>query len=1079
VYLDLIHNVSALTTLVVLQSMAIRRLRSGSFEYKAVSGFLFGLVAVFLMMTPLHLMPGIIFDCRSIALSVAGFFGGPVVAGIAFVMSVTYRLWLGGVAWLVGTATIISSTSLGILFYYLRARHPVVVKPAMLFAFGVLVHVVMLSLMLCLPSHVRYNVIEKMAASILLIYAPATWLVCQLLLDEEWRKQMEASLKANERTFKSLFLGAPQAIFVQVDGLFALLNPRVLELFGALSEAQLKGEPVLDRFHPNYREALKERFSAAVEKEEHVSYMEAIGVRFDGSFFHAELSAVPLRYADSDAVLIFLNDVTDRKAALKLLLETGERLQLAIEATNIAIWDWNLISGEVFRSENFYSMLGYPQSAEHVSGDWLDLLIPDDRQEVERLFQQYSRGERASHELEFRIKRESGEEAWILSRGKVVAYDEENQPIRVAGTLSDITERKKAEDRLRNNAIFLNLVVENIPNMIFVKDASNLRFVRVNKAGEELLGYSRFELIGKNDYDIFPKDQADFFTAKDRAALDSGGLVDIPAERIDTRCKGQRILHTKKIPVKNPNGAPLYLLSISEDITEEVYLKQSLTQAEENYKLLVNEAPVGIAVFQKGKLIAVNPEFLRIFEYDTVQEVIGRNPADFVVAEERDILTAALRDCIRADRPMSRLEIRGLKKTGTCFDFGVRLRRIEYAGDLAILAFCMDRTEETLLREQLIQAQKIEAVGALAGGMAHDFNNLLQVILGYSDALLMKPDLDKRVQDSVKTIAKTAKHGADLVRRLLTFSRKAPSEMHPVDLNQEVEQAVLLLRRMFPQVISIELALEKELPPINADPRQIEQIIMNLAVNARDAMPVEGGRLTISTKAVQLDENYCALHPGSKTGLHVELVVADTGCGMTRETISHIFEPFFSTKGEGKGTGLGLAMVYNIVQQHQGHILCESEVGKGTTFSIYFPATHGFVSVASEEQASPVPTGSETILLVDDDETIRALCSDALKMAGYTVYEAKNGTDALKTYAEKKDEISLVILDGVMPDISGAQCLKALTRIDPQVRIILSTGLSLEEITRDGAEDRVKGFLQKPYVVGDLLRTVRRVLDCA
>lgn len=386
--------------------------------------------------------------------------------------------------------------------------------------------------------------------------------------------------------------------------------------------------------------------------------------------------------------------------------------------------------------------------------------------------------------------------------------------------------------------------------------------------------------------------------------------------------------------------------------------------------------------------------------------------------------------------------------------------------------------EKENLSSQLLQAQKMEAVGALAGGVAHDFNNLLQVVLGYSELILGAEDTPGRYRDDLAKIHQAAQNGADLVQRLLTFSRKTESKPRPLNLNRRIEQVQKMLSRTIPKMIDIDLTLAQDLPAINADPTQMEQVVMNLAINARDAMP-EGGRLIIKTENVILDEHYCKTHPEAMLGRHVLLSVSDTGKGMHKETMKHVFEPFFTTKGPGEGTGLGLAMVYGIVKQHSGHIVCHSVPGEGTTFDTYFPA---LVSEEEAKETTPRPPwrgGSETVLIVDDEELIRELCSTILTKAGYKAIAVSNGKEAVEAYQARKDEISLVILDLIMPTMGGRQCLERLLEFDPSVKVIIASGYSAEDETRAALASGAKGFVNKPYNIRQVLDVVRSVLDGA
>ena len=385
--------------------------------------------------------------------------------------------------------------------------------------------------------------------------------------------------------------------------------------------------------------------------------------------------------------------------------------------------------------------------------------------------------------------------------------------------------------------------------------------------------------------------------------------------------------------------------------------------------------------------------------------------------------------------------------------------------------------EKKELENQLLRAQKMEAIGTLAGGIAHDFNNILQAIFGYTQILQMDKNPDHPEYEKLARIAKSVKTASDLTQRLLIFSRKIESELKPMDLNQEVVQVSKMLERMIPKMIKIELHLDANLKAINGDRGQIEQIIMNLGVNARDAMP-EGGGLIFKTENVTLDEAYCRRHLGAHPGDYTLMSISDSGQGMEEEVLEHIFEPFFTTKETGKGTGLGLAMVYGIVKSHGGYIVCESESGQGTTFMIYFP-TFEDVPESSEtpDEEIVVEGGKETILLVDDDENIRQLGKEILGQYGYKVLLAEDGESALELYKEMGDGIDLVLLDLIMPGMGGKQCLENLIRENLRIKVIITTGYSFDGYTRETIQKWSKGIIGKPFDLKQILHVIRKVLD--
>jgi nitrogen-specific signal transduction histidine kinase len=401
----------------------------------------------------------------------------------------------------------------------------------------------------------------------------------------------------------------------------------------------------------------------------------------------------------------------------------------------------------------------------------------------------------------------------------------------------------------------------------------------------------------------------------------------------------------------------------------------------------------------------------------------------------------------------------------------------DYLGAPHVLSVTRDVTALKATERQLQRAQKMEAIGILAGGIAHDFNNILHVINGYTQLLMLEKSETDPDYVQLGEIKKAGEHAAQLVRLLHPFSRKAESKTVVLDLNKEIISLRKILERTLPKMIDINLHLERELAPVNADPVQIEQVLLNLGTNAADAMP-DGGTLVIETANVTLTDDYLDSHVGARAGEYVLLSVSDTGEGMDKDIVEHIFEPFFTTKEFGKGTGLGLASVYGIVKSYGGYISCYSEVDQGTTFKLYLPVAERQAVPEEKKTEGDLPRGgTETILLVDDEEAIRTFASAILRRFGYRVFTGASGEEAIEVLGRTEEKIALVILDLGMPGMGGHKCLQWIRENSPLAKVLIASGYSMNGQVKKILETGAAGYIGKPFQINKLLQKVREILD--
>ncbi len=519
--------------------------------------------------------------------------------------------------------------------------------------------------------------------------------------------------------------------------------------------------------------------------------------------------------------------------------------------------------------------------------------------------------------------------------------------------------------------------------------------------------------------------------------------------------------------------------TLREDKQRYKNLYEKSKKAEERYRSFLDSSADAIAIFDfKGSIRYLNPAFTTLFEW-TLEEARG-NPIPMIPESEQKKTTAMVRALIQKGVSYHGFETKRKRRDGRLLDVSISASRVDdHQGKRSgVLVTFRDISERKSLEAQLLHAHKMEAIGTLAGGIAHDFNNILQAISGYSQILMMGKKTDDPDYSKLEAIERSSHKASELTKQLLVFSRKAQSALRQMDLNHSIRMACRMLERTIPKMIRIELKLDKSLKYINADAVQIEQIVMNLGINARDAIP-EGGRLILETRNVYLDESYCMTHVGSVAGEYVQMRITDTGCGMDAWVLEHIFEPFFTTKETGKGTGLGLAMVYGIVKNHGGYIHCSSQPGEGTCFEIYFPTLQAVAAERTEKQTPDhhVAGGNEKILLVDDEITILEVVKDMLDRFGYATLTAKSGEEAIEIFESRKGPIDLVVLDLNMPGIGGHKCLEELLKLDTAVKVIIASGYSADKKVRETLRAGAAGFIHKPYKYEDMLQKVREVLD--
>jgi PAS domain S-box-containing protein len=706
---------------------------------------------------------------------------------------------------------------------------------------------------------------------------------------------------------------------------------------------------------------------------------------------------------------------------------------------------------------------------------WLSTIHPDDQPRMEEAFARLCSGQIAHREDEYRVLRPDGSVRWVRNSVRVSAGSEEGS-LHFDGVVADITSRKEAEEKLAHERDLLHVLMANIPHFIYFKDRES-RFTHINRAQAENLGITDpHGAIGKTDFDFYPVELAREFYADERRIVETGQPLIDKVERQTGVAETERWLSSTKVPAADKDGRIVGLVGVSRDVTEHQRAEAAVRASEAKYRTLIENLEQ--CIFLKDEqlhFVAANRNFCARLGVPEA-EIVGKTDFDFFPARLAEKYQADDRQVLAEGK---RLELEEENLSGGKMHT-VRVIKTPVKDDqgrgVAVLGIFWDVTEQRTLEAQLRQSQKMEAVGQLAGGVAHDFNNLLTVILGNVGLLRVGRPLVADERELLAATEKATLRAAELTSKLLGFSRRTAPRLEPTKLNASIEETVSLLRRTIDPRISLVAQPDPACWMVQADPGQMNQVLMNLCLNARDAMP-EGGRLFLETGNVVLDEDTVRLQLEARTGEFVRLRVRDTGHGIPPDVLPRIFEPFFTTKDPGKGTGLGLAMVFGIVKQHLGWIDCASTVSEGTRFDIYLPRYIPAQQATADVGVARLPRhGHETILLVDDEAMIRNLGRTILQGYGYYVLLAEDGVQAVETYRRAKGRIDLVILDLTMPRLSGRDAFRQLLQLDPGVRVLFASGYSAEHVTEEERE-RIQGFVGKPYRPEDLALTVRSTLD--
>lgn len=765
-----------------------------------------------------------------------------------------------------------------------------------------------------------------------------------------------------------------------------------------------------------------------------------------------------------------LQEAAERRArveAEKSLRLSHERFDLAARATNDVLWDWDIPSDRVWWNEAFHQLFGHDvDERTGTAAFWLEHIHPDDVARIDTGLRLALDHGRASWSDEYRFQRADGSYADVLDRG-FIQRDATGRAVRMLGSMQDITARKAAEAGLRDREARLRAIIDNEPACVKLVGPDGA-LLDMNPAGLAMLEAESLEQVkGRSIYDHIPKKaEREGYEGLIRRVFqgDSGRRV----FTVTTLRGRRRILESHVSPMRDADGRILAALALTHDITDRRKDEAKLRQQAD----IIERAPVAIFMADLDHRVTYSNAGAAALCGLDPGEMLGRRVDEIFPRRAVERLAAGRQEALRTGQWHGEVPLETREGRRLVADFILSLVRDETGQPAGYLQIATDITEKKQLEEQIHRAQRLENLGLLAAGIAHDLNNVLSPVLMAAPLLRTRINhpSDLRILDAVE---KSAERGSSLVRQILSFARGAEVEKKLLQPKHVLREVADLVTDTFPRIIRPEIHIPSELWTVQANPTQLHQVVLNLCINARDAMPT-GGTLTLRAR----NEHFAAAAPERPAGPYLVLEIADTGSGMTPAVLEHIWEPFFTTKGEGRGTGLGLSTVRGIVADHHGHIEVESSPGFGSTFRVYLPAVVEEPAPHASGSAHPFEARGrgERILVIDDDAAVRELVTQVLADSGYQPLPAADGADLLERYAMQIKEASLILMDVDLPDQSGVSLARILQRARPDLRVLFMSGFTDSSVLKSHTPSAGAPLLKKPFTREQLLRTVQEAL---
>ncbi len=888
------------------------------------------------------------------------------------------------------------------------------------------------------------------------------------------RIKAEEALRGSEVRYRQVVENASDLIFsVDPVGTFTYANMAAVQSSGYSLE-ELRRLSCFDLILPEHRARVSRATIRQYLKKQAQSYVEyPFQTKSGGIRWYAQNANLILEMDKIVGFHVIARDITRQKKAEEELRTTTSQLKTLFESLDEVFFSADVVNQKLLQiSPACEKIYGYPRERFFDNPMlWREVVHLDDRSLVDANHARLLSGEAIQDE--HRILRPDGSIRWVEAKVRP-ARDTQGGVVRLDGVVSDITERKLTQEALRRQTSYFQQLFEQSPEGIVLLDCND-RVLDINESFTKIFKYSLDEIRGcfLNDI-IVPAARIEEAQYLSKTSVHEKVSE---WETLRLRKDGSSVnVSITGYPIF-VGGKQVGIYGIYGDISRRKKTEEELKQSEERYRSLVESAKdIILTISPKAFVTSLNQAFGLLTEWER-EEWIGKSFTDLFHPED---LTGSIElfHQVLQSRTTGTSEFRMRTLSGEYLVTEFTMTPQVQGGVLVgVMGIARDISARKKMDEQLRQTQKMESIGTLAGGIAHDFNNILGIILGYT-SLLDHPGNDlAQVSTSSQAITKAVKRGADLVRQILTIARKTDVSLAPVRVNDTVKELGKMLQDTFPKTIDITLRLDPKTPIISIDSTQLIQSLLNLSVNARDAMANKGA-LTIETRVVGAGES-TSYFPSAAEQAYVRISVKDTGTGMDEKTKQRIFEPFFTTKALGQGTGLGLAVVYGVVQTHKGFIEVESEVGRGTSFHLYFPLLHAFAELQNAAGGHPaeLPTGTETILVVEDEEAMISMVSTLLEKRGFKVVQARNGIEAVEIFQARGKEIDCVISDLGLPKMGGAEAFGTIRNLDPDVRVIIASGFLEPSVRSNLSENGVMEFIQKPYDPRELLETVREVLD--